>query len=192
LTKLILGRYTRQGLWTLFLMCALPLHIWTLILAFRDLPWLTDRTNAWDAFGVMSYGLIFALAESILLFLAFALLGMLIPKSWEPDRRIRLLSAFVLILSLWAMISQIFFLANLRLPAAVMAFLVSSAHPLRVIYAVLLALTGMSFLLPAWTALRRGRGLSVLGSALERLSLLAVLYLVFDAAALVIVVIRNL
>ena len=63
MAKLILGRYTRQGLWTLFLMCALPLHIWTLILAFRDLPWLTDRTNAWDAFGVMSYGLIFALVE---------------------------------------------------------------------------------------------------------------------------------
>ena len=73
--KLILGRYTRQGLWTLFLMCALPLHIWTLILAFRDLPWLTDRTNAWDAFGVMAYGLIFALAESILLFLVFLVLA---------------------------------------------------------------------------------------------------------------------
>jgi hypothetical protein len=75
--KLILGRYTRQGLWTLFLMCALPLHIWTLILAFRDLPWLTDRTNAWDAWRV-SYGLIFAWS-SVLLFLVFLLLGMLVP-----------------------------------------------------------------------------------------------------------------
>lgn len=192
MAKLILGRYTRQGLWTLFLMCALPLHIWTLILAFRDLPWLTDRTNAWDAFGVMSYGLIFALAESVLLFLAFVLLGMLVPRSWEPDRRVHLLSAFVLILSLWAMISQLFFLAGVRLPDGIIALLVGSAHPLWIIYGTLLALTGISFLLPAWAALRPGKGLRALAAAVERLGLLAVLYLVFDAAALVIVVIRNL
>jgi len=190
--KLILGRYTRQGLWTLFLMCALPLHIWTLILAFRDLPWLTDRTNAWDAFGVMAYGLLFALAESVLLFIVFLLLGMLVPRSWDPARRVNLLGALVLILSLWAMISQLFFLAGVRLPDAVIAFLVGSAHPLWVIYAVLLAVTGISFALPAWAALRPGRGLQTIGAAVERLGLLAVLYLVFDAAALVIVVIRNL
>jgi hypothetical protein len=173
-------------------MCALPLHIWTLILAFRDLPWLTDRTDAWDAFGVMSYGLVFALVESFLLFLVFVLLGMLVPKSWQPDRRINLLSAFVLILALWAMISQLFFLASIRLPDGVIAFLVNSGRPLRVIYAALLAVTGISFLLPAWAALRQDRGLRAIASVVDRLGLLAVLYLVFDAAALVIVLIRNL
>jgi hypothetical protein len=30
---MILGRYT-AGLWSLFLMCALPLHAWTLVLRF--------------------------------------------------------------------------------------------------------------------------------------------------------------
>jgi hypothetical protein len=136
--------------------------------------------------------LIFALVESILLFLVFVLLGMLIPKSWEPERRINLLSAFALILSLWAIISQLFFLASVRLPDGIIAFMVRSPHPLWIIYAALVALTGISFLLPAWAALRQGRGLRVIGSAVERLGLLAVLYLVFDAAALVIVVIRNL
>lgn len=192
MAKLILGRYTRQGLWALFLMCALPLHVWTLILAFRDLPWLTDRTNAWDAFGVMSYGLIFALVESVLLFLVFVLLGMLVPKSWDPDRRIALLTGFVLILSLWAMISQLFFVTHARLPDGVIAFLVRTPRPLRLMYAVMLVVTGISFLLPAWAALRQTRGLLFIRSAVERLGLLAVLYLVFDAAALVIVLIRNL
>ena len=64
----ITQRYTRQGLWSLFLMCAFPLHAWTLILAFRDISWLTDRTNAWDAVGVTSYGLVFAFVESMVLF----------------------------------------------------------------------------------------------------------------------------
>ena len=120
------------------------------------------------------------------------LLGILVPKSWEPDRRINLLSAFVLILSLWAMISQLFFLASVRLPAGMIAFLVRSPHPLWIIYGALLALTGISFLPPAWAALRHGRGLRAVGLTVERLGLLAVLYLVFDAAAVVIVVIRDL
>ncbi|MFH1183814.1 MAG: hypothetical protein V1755_02095, partial [Chloroflexota bacterium] len=135
---LILGRYTRQGLWSLFLMCALPLHAWTLLLAFRDLSWLTDRTNAWDALGVLCYGLLFALVESALLFLITVLLGLLIPKRWEPDRRIALLAGFVLVLAAWAMLAQLFFLANVRLPDGMIAFLVHSGRPLRVIYGTLL------------------------------------------------------
>jgi len=45
----------------LFLISAFPLHVWTLLLAFRDFSWLTERTNLWDAIGVLSYGLIYAL-----------------------------------------------------------------------------------------------------------------------------------
>src|SRR4026207_921538 len=105
LPKPILGRYTRGGLWSLFLMCALPLHAWTLILAFRDLAWLTDRTNSWDAIGVLSYGLLFALVESVILFLLVACLGLLLPRNWEPQRRTALLGIFALVLSLWAMAS---------------------------------------------------------------------------------------
>ena len=71
----ITRRYSRQGLWSLFLTCAFPLHFWTLILVFRDISWLTDRTNAWDAIGVASYGMIFAFTESVVIFLVAALLG---------------------------------------------------------------------------------------------------------------------
>ena len=62
-------RYSKQGLWNLFLICAFPLHVWTIILAFRDFSWVTERTNSWDALGVVSYGLIFALIESVAVFL---------------------------------------------------------------------------------------------------------------------------
>src|SRR5512141_1446140 len=72
------GRYTRQGLWSLFLMCAFPLHVWALILAFRDVSWVTERTNSWDAVGVVAYGLLFTLVESVLVFGIMTLLGFLI------------------------------------------------------------------------------------------------------------------
>jgi len=192
LPKLILGRYTRQGLWSLFLMCALPLHAWTLIMAFRDLSWLTDRTNAWDAVGVLCYGLLFALVESVLLFVVAAILGLIVPKRWEPDRRIAVLSGLVLVLCVWAMLSQLFFLANVRLPEGVIVWLVRSGHPLWGVYGTLLVVVSATFVLPAWMTLRSERGQRWMGALIDRLGLLAMLYLVFDAAALVIVVIRNL
>jgi hypothetical protein len=190
--KLILGRYTRQGLWSLFLMCALPLHAWTLILAFRDLSWLTDRTNAWDAVGVLCYGLVFAFVESVVVFVVASLVGFLTPGSWDPKRRIGVLSILVLVLSLWAMVGQLFFLTNFRIPGAIIAFLVRSRHPLRVIYAVLPAVVLASFLVPMILVVRSKRGTQAMSGLIERLGLLSTFYLVFDVAAFVIVVVRNL
>ena len=69
------NRYSRQGLGSLFLTCAFPLHFWALLMAFRDISWVAERTNLWDAIGVLGYGLVFALVESILIFLVLALLG---------------------------------------------------------------------------------------------------------------------
>ncbi len=191
-SKLILGRYTRAGLWSLFLMCALPQQAWTMVLAFRDLAWLTDRTNAWDAIGVLCYGLLFALVESLLLFLLIACLGVLLPRRWEPERRIALLGIFALVLSLWAIVAQLFFLAKMRFSEGILAFLVASAHPLWVIYGVLLVIVSTTFVLPTLMIGRPGNGLKGAAALIDRLGLLAMFYLVFDVAALVVVVIRNL
>jgi hypothetical protein len=191
LEKLILGRYTRQGLWSLFLMCALPLHAWTMILAFRDLSWLTDRTNAWDAVGVLCYGLVFAFLESLIVFLVASLLGLITPPRWEPSRRLGFLTVLVLVLSLWAMVGQLFFLINTGFPDAIITFLVRSAHPLRIIYTVIPGIVILTFAVPVVLVLRSRRGVQIMGEVIDRLGLLASFYLVFDVAALVIVVIRN-
>jgi hypothetical protein len=192
LSRLIFGRYTLGGLWSLFLMCALLQHAWTLVLAFRDMAWLTDRTNSWDAIGVLCYGLLFALVESFVLFVVVAVLGFLLPRRWEPERRIAVLGIFALVLSLWAIVAQLFFLLNMRLSGGVVAFLVASAHPLWVIYGVLIVIVSATFALPLWAIGRPASGLKSVGALMEKLGLLAMFYLLFDAAALVIVVIRNL
>lgn len=184
-------RYSRQGLWSLFLMCALPLHAWTLILAFRDLSWLTDRTNAWDAVGVLCYGLLFALVESLIVFVLATLLGFLVSGRWEPERRIGILTALVLVLSLWAIVEQLFFMLGVHVPDAIIGFLVRTQHPLRILYLTILAIVPATFVVPVLLVLRSKQALRFVGGMIERLSLLAMFYLVFDAAALVIVVVRN-
>lgn len=185
-------RYTRQGLWSLFLMCALPLHVWTMILAFRDLSWVADRTNAWDAVGVFSYGLVFAFVESVVVFLAAALLGFLVSGHWGPQWRISFLAVLVLILSLWAIAEQLYFLLNMKPPALLVDFLVHTDHPFRALQAGVIMLVSATFLIPTVLLLRSSKVPRFVEGLIDRLSLLTMFYLVFDLAGLVIVLIRNL
>ncbi len=185
-------RYTARVLWSLFLMCAFPQHAWTLILAFRDISWVTQRTNAWDAVGVVSYGLVFAFVESVLLFAAMALLGYLVSSYWNPERRVVLLSVAVLIVSLWAILEQLFFLLGVGLPTWLLELLVRADHPLRVIYLILIALVTATVLGPILLVARSDRAHRWVRALIERLSLLTMFYLVLDVIGLVIVLVRNL
>ena len=184
-------RYSKQGLWSLFLICAFPLHIWTIILAFRDYSWVTERTNSWDAVGVVSYGLIFAFIESVVIFLVMVLLGLLVSKKWGEERRIALLGTLVLIASLWAMVSYLYFMLEVSVPAETITYLVNLAHPLRFLYAISLAVAGVSVAIPAYLVLRSEKFLQGVRGLFERLSLLTLFYLFFDFVGLVIVIIRN-
>ena len=184
-------QYTKQGLWSLFLICAFPLHLWTIILAFRDFSWVTERTNSWDAVGVLSYGLIFAFIESVAVFLVTVLLGFLISKKWGEDRRIALLGTLVLVASLWAMTSYLYFMLQVAIPAETIAFLTSLAHPLRLLYAVSLAPAGITVALPTYLVLRSEKFMQGVKAFFERLSVLTLFYLFFDFVGLIIVIVRN-
>ena len=183
--------YSKQGLWSLFLVCAFPFHLWTIILAFRDFSWVTERTNSWDAVGVLSYGLIFAFIESVAVFLVTVLLGYLVSKKWSEDRRNALLGNLVMIASLWAMVSYLFFILEVSIPRQTIEFLVNLKHPLRFLYAISLILVGLTVTLPTYFILRSDKLLGFLKGLFERLSLLTLFYLFFDIVGLIIVIIRN-
>lgn len=188
----ITKRYTRQGLWSLFLMCVFPLHAWALILAFRDVSWVTERTNSWDAVGVVSYGLLFTLVETLLIFAIMVLLGYLVPTHWDVGHRVALLSLLVLLASIWAMLEQLFFLLGVVLPGWFIGFLIGAGHPLRTLYIVLIFLVGLTVAVPVWFVLRSARGYAILHGLMDRLSILSVFYLVLDVIGVVIVIARNL
>ena len=184
-------RYSKQGLWSLFLICAFPLHVWTIILAFRDFSWVSERTNSWDAVGVASYGLIFAFVESLLVFLVAILLGFLISKKGSEHRRIALVGILVFVTSLWAMVSYLYFMLGWSLPGGAILFMAGLAHPLRFLYAAILFLVGITISIPAYFTLRSDKFLQGVHGLFERLSLLALFYLFFDFIGLVVVVVRN-
>lgn len=172
-------------------MSALPLHIWTIILAFRDFDWISARTNSWDAVGVVAYGLIVALLESLILFSGVTLLGFFVSGKWEEKRRIAFLSAVVIILSMWSIFNQSYFLMGMSAPAWLASFAMGTGRPLVALYALALFSISLSFALPAYLILISGKALGFMAEILDRLSLLMMLYLFFDAAAFVIVLVRN-
>ena len=186
------GRYSKQKLWSLFLTCAFPFHLWTLIQVFRDVSWVTERTNAWDAVGVAAYGMLFALVESLLAFLVVVLLGLVTPRYWDDDRRIAFLSLLFLIAAVWGMISQLLFIWNIQLPSQTMEFLVRSGHPLRWLYGGSLAIVLATVLLPVYLFFGSSKFSLLVQDFTDRLSVLTIFYLLFDLAGLTIVIVRNL
>jgi hypothetical protein len=183
--------YSRAGLWSLFLVCALPCHVWTLILTLNDVSWVMERTNAWDALGIIAYGLLFAFIESLIVFLITAVLGLLISAGWDEPRRIAMLGLLVVTAAAWLMCGQAYFLLELRPPGPLLGLAARSGHPLRLLYAALLGLIVPSLLIPALAVLRSDRFSRLVQAAADRLAILVQFYLLLDVLGLLIVVIRN-
>jgi len=171
-------------------MCAFPLHFWTLLLAFGDISWLTERSNFWDAIGVVSYGMVFAFIESIIVFMVAVLLGFLVPRRWD-DRRAALLGILVLITALWGMVGQLYFPLKIPLLEQIVQVLVHFAHPLRDIYLALLPLVFLTIALPTYFILQSDKGFKIVQDFIERVTLLTMFYLFLSFIGLVIVIIRN-
>lgn len=187
----IVERYSRQGLLTLFLICSLPLHLWTLLLSFRDISWISERTNFWDAVGVISYGLIFAFFESLIVFILFIVLGYFISTKWSEFKRVTLLCVLAMVLALWAIYNQSYFLWSLSFPDYFLDFLARQQHPLRFLYAFALMAVFLSAITPVLLIFRSEKVFKLMQSLMDRFVVLAAFYIFLDFLALIIVVIRN-
>jgi len=188
---IIQNRYSAGGLWSLFLVCAFPLHAWAIILSLRDFNWVAERTNTWDAVGVISYALVFAFVESIIIFLLFTLAGWLISTKWNEPHRITLLGFLILVLASWSIFNQSHFIWGASLPGIVRQLALASEHPVRIIYLYLLVLVGLTVLVPTILILRNHSVFRLFQSLFERVAVLTSFYLVFDLIGLLIVVSRN-
>jgi len=161
-------------------------------MVFRDVSWIKERTNGWDAIGVISYALIFTFAESIIIFGVVTFLGFFTPGQWKVDKRITFLSLLFLLTSLWAIIAQLLFLWNISLPVFAIRFIAHSAHPLRILYAGVLVIVIPSILLPVILFMKSDKAVLFMKDLIERLTFLSMFYLFFDVVGGIIVIFRNL
>jgi hypothetical protein len=184
-------KYSKQDLWDLFLICAFPFHLWTLIMAFRDTGWLIERTNLWDAVGIASYGMLFALLETTIIFFSLIIMGLLIPSRWKKQR-VTFLGMLILILALWSAADQFISIWEIRfLPASIVRVLIESNHPIRYFTIGMSPIILLTFLLPAYLILQTEKGFMTAKNIAENISLLSLVYMLLSIIGIVIVAIRN-
>lgn len=183
--------YTRKELSQLFLVCAFPIHVWAIVMGFRDFSWVAERTSTWDAVGLLSYAVVFALVETLGVFVILLLIGFFTPRQWDPEKRLALLGVLFLILAGWAILGQLYSMNGYPLPAWTVDFLVRSSHPYRLIWGGVFLAVVISAILPSLYILKSDRGKRAALDIFERISMLSMLYLLFDAFGIIFLVMRN-
>jgi hypothetical protein len=183
--------FTRADWFKLFLVTAFLPHMWSLLMIFRDVPWVSRRTDLWDGIGFAGYGLLYTLLESVLLFGFIALLSLLTPRQWGKSLRITILSVIAFALASWSILEQLILIVlhdQLRAYAAENLWLISPVWLPQAMMAAIIALTtAIAFLL-----LRNITSIRLaMDNFLDRVAMLSGLYLVLDVAGFVVIVVRN-
>jgi len=186
------NRFSKKELWLLLSTCAFPIHVWTLVLFFRDFSWVSERTNTWDAIGVGSYGLLIAILESIVVFAIALGLSLLLPQTWSDDKRISIIGVVVLLVAFWAITGQLYFLMEIHIPVGIIQVAARTPHPLWVLYGFVLVLIGITLSLPGYILSKSENAQKATLNLFERLSTLTVLYFFLDFCGLLVVITRNL
>lgn len=184
-------RFNKSGLWRLFVATAFPIHVWAIVLILRDISWVAERTNYWDAFGVAGYGIAFTFVESLLIFLFLVAIGLVLSRVWTDNIRVALLGILIVVTIIWAIVGQLFSLAELSFSSEVMLFLAGLEQPVWFIYGGLLILITPTVLLSAYFAVFSNKFRTSFLSILDRISPLMVFYLFLDCVGVLIVAIRN-
>ena len=102
-----------------------------------------------------------------------------------------MLTGLIFIVSIWAILGQLYFSLKVQVAGGLIRFLAQSGHPLWYLYGLgfFLALITVVPLVASILWSERVRGF--LHSIIERLSLLTSIYLALDLAALIILAVRN-
>jgi hypothetical protein len=187
-------RFHKDHLLKLFLVCAFPFHLWTIILVLNDVEWIARRSGAWDAIGVGAYALVYALIESAVFFLLIVVLGLILPWGWKGEKVFTQLGFISLWIPIWAGLNQLYRHKNLTSPDFLVEWLFSTGHPYRygvaVIGLVILIVIG-SAAVPIYLIGFNSHAEKNTRNFLERITLLSILYIALDVISVVILLIRN-
>jgi len=162
-----------------FLVCLVPVQLWSLISFLREVPAWLLQMSLWDIVGAISYGQAFALLETAVIFTPLIVLAVALPSAWFRQKFVAMSTGIVYLSAGW------FVVAHLN-DARVQALgLTRRLLPYLGLYAA-------SSILVSVAINRSGRIRSAIESAVERLTVLGKMYLLVALAAVGVVLIRNL
>lgn len=191
LTAILFPGLAKDNFWKLFLFSVFLFHLWTFYLVFRDVPWVIDRFGVWDAVGLTAYALMFVLVECIGIFIFFLVINIFIPDRFEQKQRLSIYSAMILMVWLWSVLGQIYFLDPARINPIFVLLAGNSNRPLLMIYFILIPLVAGSTFLALFPFVKKPQLAVKFTDIIDRISTLSILYLFLDVVGIFIVIFRN-
>jgi len=183
--------FSKKELRLLFLACVFPIHLWAIIIIFRDLEYIIFKRDLWYAVGYSGYILAFALVESCLFFIFLFLLGYLYPKKFKRNgKAFTITCALGLIFSFWAMGNQVFYMLVASPPAFFSWIMLRIPYHQTLAFSFLIFMITASFIVPIWVIIKSSKGQNTANLLIERISLLSIFYLMIDLLAIMAAVIR--
>lgn len=167
----------RKELITVFLATAFASNAWALYNITQEVPAWILRLSLGEMIGVIAHSLMFALFDALPIFIALTVAAVILPGQWLRDRFVAIGSSVAFISAVWMIIFHVNNLLGRR-------------------DVVLLALWAGSYALVTavfyvWI-LRSDSANRAVVSGVERLGLLAGLYLILDIVGIGVVLIRTL
>ena len=173
----------------LFLIVTFPLHIWALLMIFRDFESVSERTILWDGFGYVGYSLIFTFVESLVIALVVWLLSLLLPRKWKDQRAINITGSLYMILAGASMADMAFHTFNeARISRQYLHGLESYPN---LTYGLIAGAMLLFSVVLVMLVLRSTKVEKVLTEFYDRMMLLSTLYLGLDVVGILVVIIRN-
>lgn len=177
---LAIKKYTRKEFLYLFLIAALPIHIWNFIMLFRDMNWMLEEYQFDVVLGYVAYSIAVAFVESLIFFPVALILSLFLPTRWQKETSLAVLATLTTVLSLWAISNQVYFLI-LESPPAWFTWI-----RLRVYYhqglgfSILMCVILISIILPIFLIKKNPKFKKNILLAIDRLVLLTGIYFIVD------------
>lgn len=185
------NRLNKKELLQLFLTIGFPIHTWSIIQVLYDIEWVYEQQGGGILIGYIAYSMVFALFETIVLFIFFLLLSLFFPKKWAGQYTFIVLCQWVFILSLWGVANIIYFVLIKSPPKFLSWVLLRVAYHQELGFTILLITIVLSIVLPLILSIRYEKIRSGTIAIIDRIILLSILYLVFDFIGVIIIFIRN-
>ncbi|MEJ2758799.1 MAG: hypothetical protein P8046_10000 [Anaerolineales bacterium] len=189
---LLKPRFSKSDTVKLLLVSAFPVHFWAILMVFKEADtWMTKRSIVYSL-GASGYVLGLALLESLLLFGFIYLLSFLFPKNWSQKANLTVAAALALITAGWAIANQVYFFLG-ESPSHFYIWLhLWTNYRQTIAYLLFWLVMIASVAAPVLLLARSEKAQSAAQAVIEKVILLAPLYLLFDLVGIVFTVIRNL
>jgi len=90
----------------LFAACAFFIHVWSIFNLLKEVPAWILRLNLWDLVAVIAYTQIYALVESLIVFLMLVFLSLALPLPRNETRFVAQISLVIVLTAAWVVLAH--------------------------------------------------------------------------------------